>query len=164
MNVKKDNTFLWRVHAKRVTSVNAIEQHLSMHLFKARTDFSVEPQSILNKRSDNVYLCLLSSFYTLFITEYSTSFVSPYSNNAFKTPSTSGTIDVSNEGGAILMPQNKLTIVPVTLDSLSNVISLQNPLQNAEPSCVIKTAIAEITFYNSVDERINQTIMRELNS
>ncbi len=62
------------------------------------------------------------------------------------------------------MPQNKLTIVPVTLDSLSNVISLQNPLQNAEPSCVIKTAIAEITFYNSVDERINQTIMRELNS
>ena len=65
MNVKKDNTFLWRVHAKRVTSVNAIEQHLSMHLFKARTDFSVEPQSILNKRSDNVYLCPLSGF-TLF--------------------------------------------------------------------------------------------------
>ena len=58
------------------------------------------------------------------------------------------------------MPQNKLTIVPVTLDSLSNVISLQN----AKPSCVIKTAIAEITFYNSVDERIIQTIMRELNS
>ena len=75
MNVKKDNTFLWRVHAKRVTNVNVIEQHLSMHLFKARTDFSVEPQSILNKRSDNVYLCLLSSFYTLFITECSTSFL-----------------------------------------------------------------------------------------
>ena len=67
MNVKKENTFLWRVHAKRVTSVNTIEQHLSMHLFKARTDFSVEPQSILNKHSDNVYLCLLSSFYTILL-------------------------------------------------------------------------------------------------
>lgn len=33
--------------------------------------------------------------------------VSSYSNNAFKTPSTSDTIDVLNEGGAILMPQNK---------------------------------------------------------
>ena len=54
-------------HAKRVTSVNIIEQYLSIHLFKGRPDFSVEPQSILNKRLDNVYIRPFSVFYTFLL-------------------------------------------------------------------------------------------------
>ena len=57
------------------------------------------------------------------------------------------------------MPTNKLTIVPVKLDPLPIEISSQ---YTAEPSCVIKTAAAEISFFNGVDERIIQTIIKEL--
>lgn len=63
------------------------------------------------------------------------------------------------------MPTNKLTIAPVTLDSISNITSVEKPqLQPSDPSCVIKTATAEISLFNNVDERIIQTIMKELNS
>lgn len=61
------------------------------------------------------------------------------------------------------MPTNKLTIVPVKLDPLPVEISSNHSTQyTTEPSCVIKTAVAEISFFNGVDERIIQTIMKEL--
>jgi hypothetical protein len=41
--------------------------------------------------------------------------VSPHSNNAYKHAAPPGTIHVSIKGGAFPMPQQKLTIVPVTL-------------------------------------------------
>ena len=63
------------------------------------------------------------------------------------------------------MPTNKLTIVPVKLDPLSvETATFYSSQYTAEPSCVIKTAAAEIAFFNGVDERIIQTIMKELNS
>lgn len=63
------------------------------------------------------------------------------------------------------MPTNKLTIVPVKLDPLTNEMSSNHsPKYLASPSCVIKTATAEISFFNGVDERIIQTIMKELNN
>ena len=63
------------------------------------------------------------------------------------------------------MPTNKLTIVPVKLDLLTNeTTSNHSPNYPASPSCMIKTATAEISFFNGVDERIIQTIMKELNS
>ena len=40
--------------------------------------------------------------------------VSPHSNNAYKHAAPPGMIVVSIKGGAFLMPQQKLTIVPVT--------------------------------------------------
>ncbi len=62
------------------------------------------------------------------------------------------------------MLTNKLTIVPVTLKPIADESSSTIPLQNSsEPSCVIKTASAEISFFNGVDERIIQMIMKELN-
>mgnify|MGYP003456481190 CR=1 FL=1 len=62
------------------------------------------------------------------------------------------------------MPTNNLTIVPVKLDPLPVETSSFNSSQyTTEPSCVIKTAAAEILFFNGVDERIIQTIMKELN-
>lgn len=61
------------------------------------------------------------------------------------------------------MLTNKLTIVPVKLDPLPVETSSINSIQyTIEPSCVIKTAAAEISFFNGVDERIIQTIMKEL--
>ena len=63
------------------------------------------------------------------------------------------------------MPTDKLTIVPVKLDPLMNETpSTDSPPCHTGPSCVIKTATAEISFFNGVDERIIQTIMKELNS
>ena len=63
------------------------------------------------------------------------------------------------------MPTNKLTIVPVKLDPIINEPSFINATQfSHEPSCVIKTASAEITFFNGVDERIIQTIMKGLSN
>lgn len=68
-------------------------------------------------------------------------------------------------GGALLLPTNKLTIVPVKLDPLPvEITSFYSSEFTAEPSCVIKIAAAEISFFNGVDERIIQTIMKELNS
>lgn len=61
------------------------------------------------------------------------------------------------------MSTNKLTIVPVKLDPLTPESSSIHPSHDTtKPSCVIKTASAEITFFNGVDEHIIQTIMREL--
>lgn len=61
------------------------------------------------------------------------------------------------------MPANKLTIVPVKLNPLPIEPSPNHSIPcTAEPSCVIKTAVAEISFFNGVDERIIQTIMKEL--
>ncbi|MEK5079367.1 hypothetical protein MKX73_10630 [Solibacillus sp. FSL W7-1436] len=61
------------------------------------------------------------------------------------------------------MPTNKLTIVPVKLDPFPVETSSIHSIQyTTEPSCVIKTAAAEISFFNGVDERIIQTIMKEL--
>lgn len=61
------------------------------------------------------------------------------------------------------MPTNKLTIVPVKLDPLPiEISSFHSSQYTAEPSCVIKTAAAEISFFNGVDERIIQTIIKEL--
>ena len=61
------------------------------------------------------------------------------------------------------MLTNKLNIVPVKLDPLpvetSSFLSSKN---NAGPSCIVKTVAAEIAFFNGVDERIIQTIMKEL--
>ena len=63
------------------------------------------------------------------------------------------------------MLTNKLTIVPVKLDPLTNeTTSNHSQKYHTGPSCVIKTATAEISFFNGVDERIIQTIMKELNS
>ncbi|MGE7766605.1 hypothetical protein [Peribacillus sp. NPDC096540] len=61
------------------------------------------------------------------------------------------------------MPQQKLTIVPVTLhpDSKNSFTSTSSK----DPStsiCTIKTANAEISFYDGVDEHVIQTVMREL--
>jgi hypothetical protein len=63
------------------------------------------------------------------------------------------------------MPTNKLTIVPVKLDPITDKMSsMISPQSSAGPSCVIKTATAEISFFNSVDERIIQSVMKELNN
>ena len=62
------------------------------------------------------------------------------------------------------MPTTKLTIVPVTLDPIADeFFSNHSPQYSTSPSCVIKTTTAEISFFNGVDERIIQTIMKELN-
>lgn len=61
------------------------------------------------------------------------------------------------------MPTNKLTIVPVKIDPLPAETTSNHSIQyTIEPNCVIKTAVAEISFFNGVDERIIQTIMKEL--
>ena len=62
------------------------------------------------------------------------------------------------------MSTTKLTIVPVTLDPITNDPSATTSPQNSpDPSCIIKTTSAEISFFNGVDERIIQTILKELN-
>ncbi|KSU86083.1 MULTISPECIES: hypothetical protein [Priestia] len=61
------------------------------------------------------------------------------------------------------MATNKLTIVPVKIDPLPALTTSNHAFQyTTEPSCVIKTAVAEISFFNGVDERIIQKIMKEL--
>jgi len=61
------------------------------------------------------------------------------------------------------MPTNKLTIVPVKLNPLPTEPITFHPTQDtAAPSCIIKTDENEILFFNGVDERIIQTIMKEL--
>lgn len=63
------------------------------------------------------------------------------------------------------MLEKKLTIVPVTLEPINDEpTSVSLPLPPSGTSCVIKTATLEISFFNGVDERIIQTIMKELNS
>ena len=61
------------------------------------------------------------------------------------------------------MPQQKLTIVPVTLHTENENIAAVNPVvPSLNPVCTIKTGNAEISFFNGVDEHIIQTVMREL--
>ena len=63
------------------------------------------------------------------------------------------------------MPTHKLTIVPVKLDTLpTESATLHSAHDVAAPSCIIKTAETEILFFNGVDERIIQAIMKELKS
>ena len=72
-------------------------------------------------------------------------------------------INVSIKGGAISTSTNRLTIVPVKLDPLpTESTTFRFSRDIASPSCVIKTAVDEIAFFNGVDERIIQTIMKEL--
>jgi hypothetical protein len=61
------------------------------------------------------------------------------------------------------MPNQKLTIVPVTLLP-ENKSKSKSPSSTTTSTsiCTIKTANAEILFYNGVEEHIIQTIMREL--
>ena len=61
------------------------------------------------------------------------------------------------------MSTTKLTIVPVTLDPITDNSSSTTSTQNS-PSCIIKTTSAEISFFNGVEERIIQTILKELNN
>lgn len=61
------------------------------------------------------------------------------------------------------MPQQKLTIIPVKLHTKKeNTSSTFQAVSSSNPTCTIKTGIAEISFFNGVDEHIIQTIMREL--
>lgn len=61
------------------------------------------------------------------------------------------------------MPQQKLTIVPVTLHTENNNSSSSVPAElSSKPVCMIKTAAAEISFFNGVEEHIIQAIMKEL--
>ncbi|MGG2016921.1 hypothetical protein [Bacillus sp. S10(2024)] len=61
------------------------------------------------------------------------------------------------------MPQQKLTIVPVSLHTESKNTSVTNSaVLSSSPTCTIKTSNAEISFYNGVDERIIQMVFREL--
>ncbi len=63
------------------------------------------------------------------------------------------------------MPTTKLTIVPVTLDPIhDNVPSGAPQSQSHSPNCMIKAAGVEISFFNGVDDRIIQVIMRELSN
>ena len=63
------------------------------------------------------------------------------------------------------MPTDKLTIVPVKLDSPpTESATLRSAHDAVAPSCIIKTAETEILFFNGVDECIIQTIMKELKS
>jgi hypothetical protein len=61
------------------------------------------------------------------------------------------------------MPQQRLTIVPVTLHSENKVSNTSiSSTTSSNNACTIKTANVEISFSNGVDEHIIQTIMREL--
>lgn len=61
------------------------------------------------------------------------------------------------------MPQEKLTIVPVSLHPENKYTSPPiSPISRSSSSCTIKTAKAEFSFYNGVEEHIIQTNMREL--
>lgn len=62
---------------------------------------------------------------------------------------------ISIKGGAFLIPTIKLTIVPVKLDPLPfENASTHSFQQTTGPGCVIKTAAAEISFFNGVDEHV----------
>ena len=58
------------------------------------------------------------------------------------------------------MPDQKLTIVPVTLHP-----EYKNPYPShtdSSSTCTIKLGKIEVSFANGVDEHIIQTVMREL--
>lgn len=60
------------------------------------------------------------------------------------------------------MPQQQLTIVPVTLlpDSKKSLSSTSTA--SSFGLCTIKTENTEISFHNGVEERIIQIVMKEL--
>jgi len=58
------------------------------------------------------------------------------------------------------MPQEKLTIVPVTL--LPEYKNISSTSTSSSGVCTIKAANVEITFHHGVEEHIIQTVMREL--
>ena len=61
------------------------------------------------------------------------------------------------------MPEQKLTIVPVTLHSENKVsYSPTSSTASSNNACTIKTQSIEISFNNGVDQHIIQTVMREL--
>jgi hypothetical protein len=60
------------------------------------------------------------------------------------------------------MPQQKLTIVPVTLHAENKNINSSTSPTLSNSICMIKMANAKISFFNGVDERTIQTVMREL--
>ncbi|MBJ8030407.1 hypothetical protein [Bacillus cereus group sp. N21] len=62
------------------------------------------------------------------------------------------------------MPHKKLTIVPVTLHSENKkTFVTHSPAgPSSYPACTIKTVNTEISFFNSTDEPIIQTVMKEL--
>ena len=61
------------------------------------------------------------------------------------------------------MPQQKLMIVPVTLHAENKkTLPLTSSQESSTSICTIKTAYAEISFYDGVDKHVIQTIMREL--
>ena len=63
------------------------------------------------------------------------------------------------------MLTNKLTIIPIKLDPLINETSPNYSSKYlAGTSCIIKTATAEISFFDVVEESIIKIIMKELNS
>jgi hypothetical protein len=67
------------------------------------------------------------------------------------------------KGGAYHMPQQKLTIVPVTLHPENDSTVETSPAWlSSNPTCTIKTGNAEISFFNGIDERIIKTVMRGL--
>ncbi|RFA32195.1 hypothetical protein CAI16_08460 [Virgibacillus dokdonensis] len=61
------------------------------------------------------------------------------------------------------MPEQKLTIVPVTLHSKNENSTASYPEgPSFYSTCTIKMGKVDISFSNGVDEHIIQTIMREL--
>ena len=87
--------------------------------------------------------------------------VSPQSNNAYPNAAPSWYDQRIKFRRCFFMSQEKLIIVPVTLHPDSeDVLPLATP--NTSGICVIKTVTAEISFYNGLEERIIQTVMREL--
>ncbi|QQZ08834.1 hypothetical protein [Heyndrickxia vini] len=61
------------------------------------------------------------------------------------------------------MPQQKLTIVPVTLHTESKKdLPPTSPKESLTSICTIKMANVEISLHSGVDEYVIRTIMREL--
>jgi hypothetical protein len=62
------------------------------------------------------------------------------------------------------MPQQKSTIVPVTLQPKNpDRTSSFSPGTHPVSICTVKLVNADVTFFNGVDERTIQTVLRELN-
>lgn len=86
--------------------------------------------------------------------------VSPNSKYAYFPNAPPSTIKVLNQGGAFLMPANKVSIVPVHLEPTSTKPSVsRTPLK---PICVIQANQLKISFYHGVKNHVIQTIMQEL--
>jgi len=61
------------------------------------------------------------------------------------------------------MPEQKLTIVPVTLHSnTENILTTKPTASSPGSTCTITFGKVEISFLNGIDEHIIQTIMKEL--